>query len=328
MTANSASPALPVPVGTASTAHPLDTAGVLWLVGLTLLWGINALSVKVVTYGMAPIMATALRGLLALALLTGYGWWRGERLGMRGWDLGHGAVNGLIFALEFCLIYGGAPMTSAGHIAIFINTAPFFVAIGAHYLLPGDRMVMAKALGLALAFAGIGIMFSNDILIRHSDQWRGDLLLLGGAALWGVNTLYAKRYMVGRMSAFRMLYSQILVSTPLLFLVSFVLEPHPFFAVTGVTVSMVVFQAAVAVSFSYMAWLALMRRYSASAMQSFTFLTPAWGVLLGVLVLGEEVQALVLVGIALVGLGIYLVNRPARRTRPGAVHPSPTAETR
>ncbi len=326
MTAKPASTALRTPLAL-SAANPLDATGVLWLVGLTLLWGVNSLSVKVVTYGMAPIMATALRGALALALLTLYGWWRGEKLGLRGWDLAHGTVNGLIFAVEFCLIYGGAPMTSAGHIAIFINTAPFFVAIGAHYLLPGDRMAVAKALGLALALAGIGVMFSNDILIRHSQQWRGDILLLGGAALWGLNTLYAKRYMVGRMSAFRMLYAQILVSTPVLLLVSLALERHPFFAVTEVTVAMVVFQAAAAVSFSYMAWLALMRRYSASAMQSFTFLTPAWGVLLGVLVLGEELQALTVAGIALVGCGIYLVNRPARRRPPGAPSRLPGADT-
>jgi drug/metabolite transporter (DMT)-like permease len=298
------------------TAAPLDTAAVLWMTGLTMLWGVNALSIKVVTEGMAPIMATGLRGLLALGVLSVYGLWRRERLGFRGADLFHSAVNGLIFALEFCLFYTGARGTSAGHIAIFIGTAPFFVAIGAHYVLPGDRMHWGKALGLALALAGVAGMFSNDILVRHSQQWRGDLLVLSAAMLWGVTTLYAKRFMVHRMSAFRILYGQILVSTPVLLAVSLALEPAPFFAVSAVTVSMIVFQACVAVSFTYLVWTALLRAYSASAMQAFTFLTPAWGVLLGVLVLGEEVQALTVAGIALVGLGIYLVNRPRSR-QPG-----------
>ncbi len=184
------------------------------------------------------------------------------------------------------------------------------MAVGAHYLLPGDRLFPAKILGLLLAFGGIAVMFSNDILVRHSGQWRGDILLLIGAGLWGANTVYAKRAMVGRMSAFRMLYLQILVSTPVLLVCSLIFERDPFFATTTVTWSMVVFQATVAVSFSYMAWLALMQRYSASSMQSFTFLTPAWGVLLGIIVLGEEIQAAVILGIALIGLGIYLVNRP------------------
>ena len=299
----------------AQTAAPLDTAAILWMTGMTMLWGVNALSIKVVTQGMAPIMATGLRGLLALGVLTVYGLWRGEKLGFCGADLFHSAVNGLVFALEFSLFYTGARATSAGHIAIFINTAPFFVAIGAHYLLPGDRMHPVKALGLALALAGIAVMFSNDILVRHSEQWRGDVLVLGGAMLWGVTTLYAKRYMVHRMTAFRILYGQILVSTPVLLAVSLALEPDPFFAVTPVTVGMIVFQACVAVSFTYLMWTVLLRTYSASAMQAFTFLTPAWGVLLGVLVLGEDVQALTVAGIACVGLGIYLVNRPRKRRR-------------
>lgn len=297
----------------AQASAPLDVAGVAWLVGLTMLWGVNALTVKVVVQGMSPLMATGLRGALALAILTGYGLWRGERLTYRGRDLVHGTVNGLVFALEFVFIYGGAPLTTAGHIAIFINTAPFFVALGAHYLLPGDRLSPAKVAGLLLALTGIAVMFSNEILLRRSDQWRGDFLLLIGAALWGANTVYAKRCMVGHMSSFRILYVQLVVSTPVLLSASWAFERHPFFAVTGTTLAMVVFQAVAAVSFSYMAWLALMRRYSASAMQSFTFLTPAWGVLLGIILLGEAIQAAVLAGIALVGLGIYLVNRPPRR---------------
>jgi len=296
-----------------ATNGPLDTFAVLWMAGLTFLWGANALSIKVITQGMSPLMATALRGALALPVLTAYGLWRGERLSFGGAALWHGLVNGLIFAFEFALFYSGARLTSAGHIAIFINTAPFFVAVGAHYLLPGDRMHTAKALGLILALAGIAVMFSNDILIQHSDQWRGDLLILGAAGLWGVSTLYAKRYMATRMSAFRMLYSQILVSTPLLLLASLAVEPRPFFAVTAVTWSMLVFQAVATVCFSYMVWMMLVLRYSASAMQSFTFLSPVWGVLMGVAILGEPLQALLVAGIALVGIGIYLVNRPPWR---------------
>ena len=298
-----------------TSALPLDTGAILWMTFLTMLWGVNALSIKIVTQGMTPIMATGLRGILAFCILTVFGIWRGEGLRFSGVELLHSTVNGLMFAVEFCLFYSGARMTSAGHIAIFINTAPFFVAIGAHYLLPGDRMHWGKASGLVLALVGIATMFSNDILVRHSDQWRGDLLVLAGSALWGATTIYAKRYMVHRMSAFRILYGQILVSTPVLLLVSLGLERNPFFAVSSLTVAMIVFQGAVAVSFTYLMWTVLLKRYSASAMQSFTFLTPAWGVLLGVLVLGEDVQALLVAGIALVGLGIYLVNRPPARKR-------------
>jgi drug/metabolite transporter (DMT)-like permease len=308
------------------SSDPVNAVAVAWMVGLTLIWGVNALSVKVATQGMTPIMAVGLRGALALAILTGYGWWRGERLTFSRIEWLHGTVNGLIFAVEFVLIYTGARLTSGGHIAIFINTAPFFVAIGAHYLLPGDRLHGLKVLGLTLAMGGIVLMFSDDLVSNtvgspQAGQWRGDLLVFAGACLWGATTLYAKRYMVQRMSAFRILYSQLLVSTPVLLLAAATFERDPFFAVTGVTVAMIVFQAAVAVSFTYLMWTVLLQRYSASAMQSFAFLTPVWGVILGATVLGEDVRALMVAGIALVGLGIALVNRP--RLRGNLLHANP-----
>jgi drug/metabolite transporter (DMT)-like permease len=46
--------------------------------------------------------------------------------------------------------------------------------------------------------------------------------------------------------------------------------------------------------------------------QSFTFLTPLWGVLLGMLLLGESASGATFLAIAGVGMGLYLVNRPAR----------------
>ena len=56
----------------------------------------------------------------------------------------------------------------------------------------------------------------------------------------------------------------------------------------------------------------LKQRFAASALQSFTFLTPVWGVFFGIVLMGDEPQVLMMVGIALVGLGLYLINRPAR----------------
>ena len=69
----------------------------------------------------------------------------------------------------------------------------------------------------------------------------------------------------------------------------------------------------VVVVFSYMAWMTLLRVYPASAMQSFTFLTPVWGVLLGAILLGETITVPGVAGLAMVGAGLVLISRP----RPG-----------
>jgi drug/metabolite transporter (DMT)-like permease len=283
-----------------------------WMLGLTALWGLNAVSIKVLTQDVAPIMSLALRGTVAIVPLTLYGLWRGESFRFRGWPAVHQGVNALLFTVEFIAIYAGARYTTGGHVSIFLNTAPFFTALGAHLLLVGDRLHTVKALGLGLAFAGVLTLFSEDLFVQRAGIWRGDLLVLLGAVCWAGGTLYIKRFLVQHYSGFQLLYVPVVVSTPLFWLASWLLEPVPFHHVTWLTVAIIVFQALVIVNFSYLAFLVILRVYPASSMHAWTFLSPVWGVLAGVLLLGEHLTPFLLLGIVAVGLGLRLINRPPR----------------
>ncbi len=143
-------------------------------------------------------------------------------------------------------------------------------------------------------------------------MWRGDLLVMLGSLSWAMTTLYMKRFMVQSLTGFQMLYAQVLVSTPFLWSISRASEGAGLESVTPLGLAIIVFQAVVIVFLSYLAWMALLRQYPASSMQSFTFLTPVWGVLLGAVLLGEALTLVSLVGMAMVGLGLVLVNRPRR----------------
>ena len=198
-------------------------------------------------------------------------------------------------------------------IAIFINLAPFFVAGGAHYFLPGERLHAIRVSGLCLAFAGVVLLFVDQIFVGNSGIWRGDLLVIGAAAMWASSTLYIKGILGKQLSTLRLMWIRILISTFLLLAASFASEPNPFFAVTRLTVLALVFQGIVVVSFSYTMWVRLIQRYPAGSLQAFTFLTPVWGVFLGVILLDERVSAPMLAGIGFVGGGLYLVNRTVSR---------------
>lgn len=77
------------------------------------------------------------------------------------------------------------------------------------------------------------------------------------------------------------------------------------------------FQGVVVCFASYLAWFWLLRRYAASQVSVFSFLTPLFGVSFGVLVLGERVDPAFGIGAALVLAGITVVSAPGLR-RPGA----------
>jgi drug/metabolite transporter (DMT)-like permease len=208
---------------------------------------------------------------------------------------------------------------------VFVNTAPLFVAVGAHALLPHDRLHGVKSAGLIVSFIGVVVLFSADLLTQGFGHWQGNLLVLCSSLSWGLSTLLIKRYLSDQIAPFNLLYIRLLISAPVILLVSAALEPHPFFGVTPAIVGLMLFQAVVVVVFSYMMWLWLLRRYPASSLQSFALLSPVWAVTLGVILLGERVTPAMALGMALVGVGLALVSR---RPRPRAPIPIlPTAGT-
>lgn len=307
---------------TQKSSASVNTALVLWMLLLTLIWGLSALSAKVITTGIAPMMTAGARGLLALLVLTGYALARRHSLRIPARMLPLAVATGVLQAMDFLFYFQGARLTTSGQLSVFVNTAPLFVAAVAHLLLPNDRLHPFKAAGLLVSFIGVIALFSADLLTEGFGHWQGNLWVLGSSLSWGASTLVIKRFLSDELSAFELLYVRLLVSSPLLLLVSLGVERQPFFGVTPLIVALVLFQALVVVVFSYMMWLWLLRRYPASALHAFTVLSPGWDVVLGVLVLGERVTLAMALGMALVGAGLLLVSRP-----PPARPASPTEGT-
>jgi drug/metabolite transporter (DMT)-like permease len=83
-----------------------------------------------------------------------------------------------------------------------------------------------------------------------------------------------------------------------------------------VHVAAVVYQFAVVASVVFLVWFWLISIYPASAVASFSFLTPVASVALGWWLLDEPVGPGILGALALVAAGLYLVNRPARAPKP------------
>src|SRR5690606_6084424 len=148
---------------------------------LTFSWGINQVLVKVSNTGYNPIFQTF--GRSAIAALLIYGWCRWRRIGLfeRDGTLWSGILVGLLFGGEFMLLFFGLDYTTAARGALMLNTMPFWVLIGAHLWL-GERITLAKLAGLVLAFAGVVLVFSDELSLPDASAIRGDLMILGAGA--------------------------------------------------------------------------------------------------------------------------------------------------
>ncbi len=122
-----------------SSGRPLSAAAIALMLLLCLSWGFNQIAIKLVIPEIPPFTQAAIRSAGALLVILSIAWIRGVKLFERDGTLGAGLFAGVIFGLEFVLIYRGLLLTSASRAVVFLYTAPFFVALGSYRFL-GERL--------------------------------------------------------------------------------------------------------------------------------------------------------------------------------------------
>jgi drug/metabolite transporter (DMT)-like permease len=286
----------------------LDLKAVVVLVIVTLLWGFNHPAIKISNQGVSPIFASALRSIIASICGLIYCLRKGEKVFHKDVMLFHGVMVGLMFGVEFACIYFGLLYTDAARSVLFVYLSPFVVAIGAHFFLKGDRLTFLKMLGLILAFTGIFVVFGGRPRTAKATMFLGDTLQITAAILWGATTLYIKKFMAEKVEPINTFLYQLFFSIPILLIVSMVLEPKWIYTVDPYIVGSLLYQSVIIAFITYFVWFKLIHEYSVSRLSVFTFLTPIFGVLFGVIFLHEELTVSIMIGLPLVSTGIFLVN--------------------
>ncbi|MCJ7596154.1 MAG: DMT family transporter [Desulfobacterales bacterium] len=300
-------------MSTPASKDYLDFKAISAILILTLLWGFNYTAIKVSNQGISPVFASALRSIIASICGIVYCLWKREKLFHTDIMLFHGIMVGLMFGLEMACIYFGLLLTDAARSVVFVYLSPFVVAVGAHFFLRGDRLTFFKVLGLTFAFMGIVIVFLGRPQTAKPTMLIGDILQITAALLWGATTLYIKRFMAEKIHPINTFLYQLVFSIPILFAVSLILEPH-WISKIDLTIGVSLFYQSVIVAFaSFLIWFKLIHQYSVSRLSAFTFFTPIFGVLFGILFMREELTSSLMIGLPMVCLGIFLVNWRKKR---------------
>lgn len=290
----------------------MDAAGAVGLVGFSLLLGSNQVIIKLVNDGLQPVFWAGLRSVIALCCL--WLWLAATRRPVRfaSGTRVSGVLMGAIFSAEFLLLFLALDLTTVTRVSVIFYTMPVFLAVAGHFLLPGERLTRRKTLGLALALSGTAWAILDRGAGGGAGSLAGDLCALAAAMCWAALPLVSRLTPIGRESPEMQIVWQVMVSAPILLVVAPLFGPlmrdpgawH--WAGLG-------FQGVVIVAFSFVFWFRMLGRYPASAVASFSFLTPVFGVLAGWLVLGESVGSVILGALALVCAGIVLINTAPRR---------------
>jgi drug/metabolite transporter (DMT)-like permease len=284
----------------------LDALAVGILLVCCMFWGFQQVLVKATVAELPPVFQSAVRGLGATLLLWLWCQWRGVRLFERDRSLKAGLLVGCLFAVEFAFIYIGLQHTSASRLTVFLYTSPFWVAALLPLFIRTERLRPVQWLGMACAFAAVVFALREGF---GGGGATGDLMGLAAGALWGLTTVAIRAANLTRLSAEKLLFYQLAVSTAVLILLSLGMGEPWDGHWSGFAIGSVAVQTMVGAFASYLAWMWMLGHYPATKISAFVFLTPLFALLFGMLWLGEAVTLTLILSLTLVAVGIVLVNR-------------------
>lgn len=290
----------------------IDAIGAGLLVFQSALLGLNQVLIKLVNAGIEPVFQAALRSLAAFPLILAWALWRRARLSITDGTLAPGIFSGILFGSEFVLLFLALDHTTVARSSVFFYTMPVWMTLGAHLLLPGERLHARKIAGLALALAGVAWAMADRPGGAAGGSLTGDLLALTAALGWAGIGLTARATRLSRAAPEMQLLYQLAVSPVILLPAAMIVgeylrEPTPLhwalFAAQVVAVA----------GFGFLLWFWLLAVYPAARMAAFAFLAPVFGVGFGWAILAEPITPAILGALVLISLGIVLINSAPRR---------------
>jgi drug/metabolite transporter (DMT)-like permease len=281
----------------------------LLLLVLGTIWGSSYLFIKVAVAEIPPLTLVAGRLLLAALVLWLVMAVSRQRMPRRRSLWGAYTVMGFFSGtLPYVLISWGEQYISSGLAALLQATMPIFTALIAHLAIGDERLRPTSVLGVAVGFAGVGLLMLPDLRQGLQASLWGQLAIVGSSVSYAGATVYARTRLRGQ-SPMASTTGQITMGAALtlplalVFDRPFSLSPSP--QAWAAWLGLVFLGTVVA----YIIYYALIDRTSATFVSTVTYVIPVNGLLLGALVLDESLTLIVLISAALILAGIMLVRQ-------------------
>ncbi len=294
---------------------------------LCVIWGSTWMFIKLGLRDLPPLSFAATRFLLATAILSAVVVARRASLprGRAEWSL-IARTGVLAFAFNYGLLFWGEQHISSGLAALLQATIPVFGMFVAHPYLPGERLNARKLSGALLGVVGVGVIFSSQLGAEGGMAAWGSAAVLAGAVFVAyANVLVKARG--ARLDASVLAAGQMACGFVVLAAAGLLFEGNPLaFRWTGLAVVCLLYLTLVGSVAAFLLFYWLVRHVDVTKTMLIALVTPLAAVLLGMLVLGEEVTWRTLAGGALIMSGIGLVMLRRGRATPTAPAEGAAAE--
>ena len=289
----------------------MDLRASLYTVFLCILFGANAVAIKISLAGLGIFTTAGIRFSIAAVVILSWALLTGKPLRLNHRQVWQMAILGLIFFVQLSLFYIGLSKTTASHGTLIANILPFVVLILAHYFIKEEHFSTRKLGGLVLGFAGMVILFGDTFQFDESILL-GDAIVLLAVLTWGGNAIYTKRIIKNYHPSQVTLYP-VAVSAPLFFIGALLWDPEIFRFVDISIIAAMAYQSLITASFGLIGWTMLIKEYGATTLHSYIFIMPFSGVFLGIVMLGEPLTVNLVLSMTMVTVGLVVANKPVKR---------------
>ena len=309
-----AAPNEPAPSVAAFTGRRRPAAGYAALLGtLALMWGSSYLFIKIGVETLPPLSLVFLRVLVGIAILLVVVAVTRTRLPRDARTIAHLGVLGAVnIAIPFWLISVAEQHISSGLAGILQSTAPFFTLVIAASFIHDERITRGRLAGIGLGFLGILVLSAENIADLGSalgmERLLAEVAVVGASLAYAIGNTYARRNLRNTrplvLSTGQVGWAVVLVGILAVLVdggVSLPAVPEAAFSVLWL--------GAVGTGFAYIVFFRLLTGWGPTRASLVAYLLPVVAVILGVIVLGEQVDAFFLAGAALIVAGVWVVNR-------------------
>ncbi len=310
--------AVPQPAKQAGTEQ-IEARHIAWLLILGLTWGSSYLFIKVLVEAVSPAVMVAARFALGAAVLGIILAIRGGRLPKPGRIWLHLSVMSLFVNITpFMLIAWGSRHTDSAMAAVLNGTTPLFTLIFAAAIFRSETFSPARIAGVALGFAGVIALTDGAFSDPGSATGLGELALLVSSLCYGFGFAYARRFISGEPLA--NVTAQLMIGTvvtiPIALATGWIRTEHLNPANIGAWIILGIFGTGVAYLFYY----SLISQIGATRASLVTYITPVVGLILGWIVLGENLGWAGVLGMFLIiaGVAVSYSRRTVRVRRIGS----------
>ncbi len=287
------------------------TAAAFALAFVCLVWGSTFLAVKIGSMQFGPFRLAAFRQIPAAALLFGWAFWvKNQPIPSREYILRQLFIGILTIGAWNGMVNWALLSLPIGLVSLFASLVPVAIAVLGQFWAKTERLSPRRWLGIGLGLAGLGIIFSESWQeLAQPDHLLGIFLTLGAVILWGIGTVYAKRFSSENSSpvidsGLQLLGGGLTVLVASLFYDFF--KPLEINYLGWLSLGYVIIFGSV---LAMTAYLFALKHLPATVASIYTYVNPMVAILLGVLFLGEHAGPTVLLGMGVTLVGVYLVNR-------------------